>query len=175
MLGANGSGAVICPGIRLLKNVSPMYKTMSSVLSFLAQPVTRSFVVTQDTNESEYGAYYFSEATINAWAESNAEDLTKVSKGLYIITGNFYSTLHNLSSDGSFEAKRSLLDMGSQIIIGNTIESRLVVLRKVKNIQNPEFTGIGGEVGYIVVESNYRSSSAPPPAYSRFNVNVARA
>jgi len=152
-----------------------MYKTMSSVLSFLAQPVTRSFVVTQDVRGSdESGAYYFSEATINAWAESNAEDLTKVSKGLYIITGDFSSTLGSLNPDGSFDIKRSLLDMGAQIIIGNAAESRLLVLRKVKDMQNPAFT-IGGGVGYIVVESNYRSTNFPTPASSSFNVNVARA
>lgn len=147
---------------------------MPSVGSYKAQPVTRNFVVTQDTENDEYGARYFSESNINNWYANNTNDVTKVSEGLYVVTGDFYSTLHDLSSSGTFEAKRSLFDMGKEIVIGNPINSRLLVLRKVKDIQNPAFT-VGGGVGYIVVESNYRSSNAQPPSYSNFNVNVARA
>ncbi len=147
---------------------------MPSVGSFKAQPVTRSYVVTQDTQNSEYGAYFFNESTIDAWFNDNSDDITKVSSGLYIITGDFAGILGNLDDDGSFNVKRSLVDMGKEIIIGNPSDSRLVVLRKVKNLQNPGLTA-GGNVAYIVVESNYRGFNWDTPSSSRYNVNVARA
>jgi len=147
---------------------------MPSVGSFKAQPVTKSYVVTQDTNNGEYGAYYFTESTINSWYEGNSNDITKVSSGLYIITGDFAGILGNLDNDDSFNVKRSLVDMGKEIVIGNPTDSRLVVLRKVKNLQNPSFTA-GGDTAYIVVESNYRGFNWNTPSSSRYNVNVARA
>ncbi len=148
---------------------------MSSLLSFIAQPVTRTFIVTQDTGNSEYGAAYFTEANINTWYEDNMDNITKISKGFYIITGTFSDVIGDLSSSGSFDRKRSLLDMGKEIIIGNKEQSRLLVLRKVQEAAPPADGG-NGTVGYIVVESNYRSANwNTTPSNSILSVNVARA
>lgn len=148
---------------------------MSSVSAAFKQPLTRSFVVTQaaDNGEGETGAYYFTQATVNEWIADNSSNLTQVTPSLVIITGNFANTIDNLSDDGVFTIRRSLRDLGEQIVIGNPAESRLLVLRLVQATQSPAFT-VGGEVGYIVVESNYRSANWPTPDSSRFNVNVAR-
>lgn len=149
---------------------------MPSVGTFRAQPLTRTFVVTQapDAEGGETGAAYFTQANIDSWIADNTDSMTKVSDSLLIVTGSFYGTVHNLGSNGYFNVRRSLLDLGKEIIIGNTINSRLLVLRKVKDIENPDYTGVGGTIAYVVVESNYRSSNASPPDNSRFNVSVAR-
>ena len=148
---------------------------MPSIGTFRAQPVTRTFIVTQDQDNGEYGAHYFTQANVDSWFENNSEDMTKVSEGLYIVTGNFANTISNLNDSGSFDIRRSLIDLGKEIVIGNEEESRLIVLRKVRYAGPPANGGDGGAAAYIVVESNYRSANYPTPTSSKFNVNVARA
>jgi hypothetical protein len=148
---------------------------MPSIGSFKAQPLTRTFAVTQapGAEGGETGAAYFTQARVDAWAAANADDVTKVSEGLYIITGSFGSTIDALNPNGSFDIRRSLLDLGKEVIIGNAAQSRLIVLRKVQNIRFIDETG-GGQVGYVVIENNYRSANWPTPDDSDFNVAVAR-
>lgn len=146
---------------------------MPSIGTFKAQPVTRTFIVTQDAQNNEYGAHFFSQATIDSWYDSNSANITKVTDGLYIITGTFASVISNLTPDDSFDRKRSLLDMGKEIIIGNPINSRIIVLRKVQEAAPPADGG-DGHVGYVVVESNYRSATWITPSDSYYSVNVAR-
>lgn len=148
---------------------------MPSIGTFRAQPVTRTFIVTQDQANDEYGARYFTQANIDSWFENNTDEMTKVSEGMYIVTGNFANTISNLNDTGSFDIRRSLIDLGKEIIIGNEEESRLIVLRKVRYAGPPANGGDGGAAAYIVVESNYRSATWPTPSSSKFNVNVARA
>jgi hypothetical protein len=147
---------------------------MPSIGTFRAQPPTRTFAVTQapGAEGGETGASYFTQATVDSWAAGN-DNITKVSDGLYIIAGNFGNAISGLNDDGSFDIRRSLLDLGKEIIIGNAAQSRLIVLRKVQNIRFIDETG-GGEVGYVVVENNYRSANWPTPDSSEFNVAVAR-
>jgi hypothetical protein len=142
---------------------------MPSIGTFKAQPLTRTFTVTQDIS----GVKYFTEDDINTWYADNSDDITKVSKGLYIVTGTFASTIDNLDDAGSFDRRRSLLDMGSEIVIGNAVNSRLIVLRKVQEAAPPADGG-DGVTGYVIVESNYRSGTWPTPLNSKFNVGVAR-
>ncbi len=136
--------------------------------------MTRTFTVTQDEDDGESGAFYFTKANIDSWYEDNTDDITKVSEGLYIVTGTFPQIMDNLNSSGSFIYKRSLIDLGKEIVIGNEVESRLIVLRKVRYAAAPA-NGGDGYAAYIVVESNYRSDTRPTPSNSKFNVNVARA
>jgi hypothetical protein len=146
---------------------------MPSIGTFRAQPLTRTFAVTRrETGDDEPGAAYFTQAAIDSWATDN-DSVTKVSAGLYIVSGNFGNTINNLTSADSFEIRRSLLDLGKEVIIGNAAQSRLIVLRKVQNIRFIDETG-GGEVAYVVVENNYRSANWPTPDDSKFNVAVAR-
>jgi hypothetical protein len=147
---------------------------MPSVGIFKAQPVTRTFIVTQDAGNNEYGAYYFTESDIDSWYSANSDNVTKVTSGLYIVnSGNFANTVQDLSNTGVFERKRSLIDMGKEVVIGNVVNSRLLVLRKVQEAIPPADGG-DGIVGYVVVESNYRSANWPTPSNSELNVNVAR-
>jgi hypothetical protein len=150
---------------------------MPSVGTAIAQNVTRTFTVTQapgaGEGSAETGAHYFLQSTIDAWYADNASDMTKVSRDFYIITGSFASTIGNLDDDGTFDIRRSLIDMGKEIVIGNPIQSRLLVLRKVKESDSPA-NGGDGMTAYVVVESNYRSANWPTPDNSKFNVAVAR-
>jgi hypothetical protein len=147
---------------------------MPSVGTYKAQPVTRSFVVTQDVGNSEYGAYYFTESDVDTWYSNNSDNLTKVTSSLYVVkSGNFANIVQDLNDSGSFDRKRSLIDMGKEIVIGNTVQSRLVVLRKVQEA-SPPADGGDGITAYIVVENNYRSANWPTPSDSQLNVNVAR-
>jgi hypothetical protein len=148
---------------------------MPSIGTFRAQPVTRTFIVTQDQDNDEYGARYFTQANIDSWYEDNTDEMTKVSEGMYIVTGNFANIISDLNNSGSFDIRRSLIDLGKEIVIGNEEESRLIVLRKVRYAGPPADGGDGGLAAYIVVESNYRSATWPTPSSSKFNVNVARA
>jgi hypothetical protein len=148
---------------------------MPSIGTFRAQPVTRTFIVTQDQDNDEYGAKYFTQANIDSWYEDNTDNITKVSEGMYIVTGTFRTTIRDLNNSGSFDIRRSLIDLGKEIVIGSEEESRLIVLRKVRSAGPPAKGGDGGIAAYIIVESNYRSSGGDPPSDSQFNVNVARA
>ncbi len=149
---------------------------MPSVGTYKAQPVTRTFVVTQDESNDEYGAYYFYQTDVDDWYTSNSSKLTKVGNGLYVVKNseNFSTVVRSLDNSGSFERKRSLIDMGKEIVIGNETNSRLVVLRKVQEAYPPADGG-DGITAYIVVESNYRSANGATPSNSIMNVNVARA
>ena len=147
---------------------------MPSIGTYKAQVPTRTFIVTQDVSEGEYGAYRFSESAINTWYANNSDNITKVSESLYIVTGTFSSIVDNLNAENTqFERRRSLRDMGKEIVIGNTVDSRLIVLRKVQEAIPPADGG-DGATAFIVVESNYRSANWPTPQNSKFNVNVAR-
>ncbi len=148
-----------------------------SVSRGFAQPITRTFIVTQNNAQSsETGAYYFTQANIDSWYADNSSDVNKVSESLYIVSGNFTNIMNNIGNTETqpqFTVRRSLTDLGKEIVFGTPSNSRLIVFRKVQQSVNPDAGG-DGVVGYVVVESNYRSLNWPTPEDSLFNVNVAR-
>lgn len=152
------------------KNIQNMYK-MSSVQSAFSQPITRSFVVTQNENVDNNGAYFFSQADINSWLADESSNLSVVGS-VVIVTGNFYNTLNNLDNTGVFEERKSLLDLGKEIIIGNSAESRLIVLRKVRARGAAVRAGDDAQLGYVCTE-NYTTDMAPNNL-GRFTIRVAR-
>lgn len=143
---------------------------MPSVGSFKAQPTTRCFVITQGPDST--GVYYFLASTIDSWYASNSADVTKLGEGLYIVPGtDFYNVMSDLSSDGSYDGRKTLIDMGKEIIFGNSVNSRLIVLRKIQFF-GPVATGGDGFEAYVVVENN--TDELAPSDWGRYTVRVAR-
>ena len=60
---------------------------MSSIGNQFSQPVTRNFVVTQNANNGEQGAYYFTEDDVNTWYAANSSKINKLGNTFYIIPG----------------------------------------------------------------------------------------
>lgn len=156
---------------------------MPSIGTYIAQNPTRTFVVTQDNNNGENGAYCFSQADVDSWYEADKARIVKVSKSLLIIPGTasgytLYDVLMgnngapaDLNYSTIIQDRKSLIDMGKEIVIGNAQESRLLVLRYVKSYCNAA-TGQDAVFGYVVVENN--TTELAPNNAGRFTVRVAR-
>jgi hypothetical protein len=147
-----------------------MYK-MSSVQTAFSQPKTRTLVVTQNENVDNNGAYFFSQAAIDSWISDESSDLSTVGS-VVTVTGNFYNIVNNLNSTGVFQERKSLLDLGKEYIIGNSAESRLIVLRRVRARGAAANAGDDAQLGYVCTE-NYTTDLAPNN-WGRFTVRVAR-
>lgn len=146
---------------------------MSSAFSFKAQPVTRSYIVTHDENNNERGAYYFTESEVEAWIAGNAE-ITAIGSLLNIPSADFRTVLNSLGNQNNrFQERKTLLDMGKEIVIGDEVNSRIVVLRKVMGQQLLANGALGGLVAYICVENNAIDSTNLPNT-GRFTPRVAR-
>jgi hypothetical protein len=152
-----------------------------------AQPITGSWVNTQDYANSEYGPYSFRAVDFDDWYAANKQYITKVSSTLYIIPGTalgskFTNVLLGTNArtelnaaSGYLQSRRNLKDMGKEIVIGSAIVTRLLVFRKV---QRPTADADGGSLSsddnaYVLVENN--SSELPSNDNGRFLVRVARA
>ena len=149
---------------------SSEYK-MTSLISYKAQPLTRAFVITQGYPGSEQsGVYYFSTSDIDAWYAANSGSISKVG-GLYTITGDFGAIMDTLDNTDVYDGRKTLLDFGKEYIFGNTVNSRLLVLRRVQFWADAAVGGAGGE-GFVVVENNTNELAADNEG--RFTVRVAR-
>ena len=144
---------------------------MSSVQSAFSQPKTRTLVVTQNENVDNNGAYFFSQAAIDSWLSDESSNLSVVGS-VVVVTGDFDNTLNNLNNTGIFQERKSLLDLGKEYIIGNTAESRLIVLRKVRARGAAANAGDDAQLGYVCTE-NYTTDMAPNN-WGRFTVRTAR-
>jgi hypothetical protein len=158
---------------------------MSSLRREYNQNVLRSYVVTQDANNSESGAYFFAESDVDTWYAANKSKITKLGKTLYVIVGSTAgSTFADVlrGSNGATELEHSLTtidqrktlkDMGKEIIIGNRTVARLFVLRRVQLYINSADSGTlnTDDTGYVVVENN---ASDLQGNTGRFTVRVAR-
>ncbi len=152
-----------------------MYKNMSSAFSFKAQPVTRTYIVTQDAENNENGAYYFTQSAIDSWIAGNSE-IVAMGKLLTIPSASFKSVMSNLSNSAIFNDRKSLLDMGAEYVIGTEANSRMIVLRRVQGPNGLGSGGLDGEVAYICVENNTNfNPSGAPSNWGRYTVRVARA
>lgn len=149
---------------------------MPSVGTFKAQPTTHSFVVTQDNNNGEAGPWTFTQANIDTWLSTNAGALTVVGSLITIPAANFidvlYTGANDLPTSGTYDQRKTLLDLGKQYVIGNDINSRLVVLRLVLFPNDSTVGGLGGNARYVVIENN--CTDLAPSDYGRFSVRVAR-
>lgn len=145
---------------------------MPSIGTFKAQPVTRCFVCTQESGD-HWGTYYFNASAIESWFNGNTDTVTKVSEGLYIVasSANFYDVMQDLNSNGRYTARKTLIDFGKDVIIGNEVNSRLLVLRRVQVFGEASVGGDGSEA-YVVVENN--TTDLAPYDAGRFTVRVAR-
>lgn len=156
---------------------------MSSISAAFKQPLTRSFVNTQNPigDETGPGPRLFLESDFVAWLSANA-GLIQMLGSLYIIPGTTSGTtmIDVLRGDGGATAlnysggelnnRKTLRDLGTEIIIGNRVDSRLVVFRRVASYFTSSL-GQDAEVGYVVVENNCADLDNNG---GRFQVRVAR-
>ena len=160
---------------------------MSSIHRDFAQNLTRTFVVTQNSNNGEQGAYFYPDNAVDVWYAANAAKITKIgsvyiipsaasgSTFISVVDGNDGNT--RLGGDGNLDTipdRKSLKDFGTEVIIGNLAEPRLLVLRRIQWYGSSENGGRSGDptyTGYIVTENNCDDLQGNT---GRFTVRVAR-
>lgn len=151
---------------------------MSSVLRFTAQNLSRSFVVTQDEGQAEYGAYFFAQSDIDSWYSDNIDVITKVGNVYVVQDSSFVSSLANdlNPSNDRITERKTIKDMGVEVVIGNTINSRLLVLRKVQRYFPSTVGGTSdsNDTGFVVVENDAADLPSLNTTGGRFMVRVAR-
>jgi hypothetical protein len=139
--------------------------------------------MTQSTNAGAEGAAFYGQADIDTWYAANASKINKLGS-LYIINGtapgstfvdvltgqNGATRLEYNLSPSRIEDRKSLTDMGKEIIIGNYINSRILVLRRVQLYVDSTLGG-GNVTGYVVSENNADDLQGN---LGRFVVKVAR-
>ena len=154
---------------------------MSSVSSSFKQCLTRTFVITQSNSNGEWGPYRFPEANIDAWYSANSSAIVKTGS-VYIIPGTASGKTFNdvllgeggatqLSASGNFQNRKTLIDLGKEVVIGTPSQPRLIVLRRVAGYAdsaNPNNSAIV----YIIVENN--TSDVLDGDNGRFMVRCAR-
>ena len=160
---------------------------MSLHREFSQNPL-RSYVVTQDSNlvYTGTGAYFFSQNDIDTWYAANKSKITKLGKTLYVIPGTTSgSTFHDVvtGTNGATQLnhtlpginqRKTVKDLGKEIIIGNNFVTRLLVLRLVQRF-TPSTDGGSlspDDTGYVVVENN--SLDVENTDSGRYTVRVAR-
>ena len=147
---------------------------MTSIGSYKAQPLTRTFVVSGA--DGGRGPFGFSQANIDTWYANNSANVTKVSDSLYIVTGNFYDIVYDgagIPTLGALTDRRvNLLDMGKQIVIGSSVNSEMSVFRTVMLPGQSSVGALGGQVAFVVVENTCQD--IPDGDSGRFLVRVAR-
>jgi hypothetical protein len=147
---------------------------MSSARSYKAQPLSRSFVVSGADGGN--GPWTFTQANINTWVTNNADSLTAVGSLITIPSADFLDVLYtggsSLPNSGTYNDRRTLLDLGKEYVIGNDVNSRLIVLRLVLFPSDTGIGALGGEAKFVVIENN--CSDIPTGDNGRFSVRVAR-
>jgi hypothetical protein len=163
---------------------------MSSVRRGIIQNLTRTFVVTQNDNTDNNGAYFFADDAVDVWYAANAAKITKIGN-VYIIPSTasgstFVSVVNgddgntrlggNGTGDiGTISDRKSLKDFGTEVVIGNLAEPRLLVLRRVQEYASSTNGGRSGDpslTGYVVTENNTEELASNNAG--RFTVRVAR-
>jgi hypothetical protein len=160
---------------------------MSSVRRGIVQNLTRTFAVTQE----QQGAYLFADDAVDAWYAANSAKITKIGN-VYVIpsttTANAFASVvmgdddnSRLGDDGGgvsrAEDRKSLKDFGTEVVIGNLVEPRLLVLRRVQEYAsstNGGRTGDATKTGYVVTENNCSDLNGEISGQGRFTVRVAR-
>jgi len=159
---------------------------MSSVESRFSQPLTRNFVVTQGPNDN-HGVYVIPKSSIDVWYEANKAYIAKVGS-VYTIPGTasgstFVDVVNGENGRSrlgdadvyTYDGRKTLKDMGVEVIIGDTDESRRLVLRKIQVFAPVSADGGPTDTnytGYVVVENDV--DELAPSDWGRFTVRVAR-
>lgn len=156
---------------------------MPSIGTQLKQRLTGRYVVTQDSSQgAERGPYFFNQADVDSWLQANGSKIVHLGGGIYIIPGTASGSTFEDVLEGNNGAtglnpslpdisqRKTVVDLGKEIIIGNAYETRLLVLRLVNSYASAA-DGLGGYTGYIVVENNDLDLSSTT---GRFLPRVAR-
>ena len=159
------------------------YKMPANQRSFAQTPST-TYVVTNGSNNNN-GVYFYSQADVDTWYLANRQYIQKVGS-LYLINGtstgsrfidvvtgsNGRSQLeHELNN---IDDRKTIRDMGREVIIGNNVEPRLLVLRRVQEYNSSTTGGMSGnpaKTGFVVIENNCSDLGGD---IGRFTVRVAR-
>ena len=157
---------------------------MTSIAARYSQPITRAYTVTQNTDNGEQGAYFFADSDFDTWVAENGTKIQRIGS-VFIIPGtrsgsNFVDVLRG--NNGGVELnhtnviigdRKAIKDMGKEIIIGNSVESRLIIFRRVQRyISSTEGGSLSGnDTGYVVTENNTSDLGGNA---GRFTVRVAR-
>jgi len=158
---------------------------MASTQRFFSQPITRNFITTVNTNEGGYGVALFNQSDLDDWVEENGSKIEKIGS-MYIVNGTASGfTLEDVvegnngatsldATNTPITDRRSLKDMGKEISIGTSANSRLLVLRKVLVYNDSYVAGNTEEtfIGYVTVENN--TEDIGNSNTGRFIVKVAR-
>ena len=163
---------------------------MSSVRRGIVQNLTRTLVVTQNTENGGSGAYFFPDNAVDVWYAANSAKITQIGN-LYIVPSTasgstFFDVVNGegsntrLGGDGTGDVpaipdRKSLKDFGTEVIIGNLAEPRLLVLRRVQQYASSTNGGRSGDpalTGYVVTENN--TTDLASNNWGRFTVRVAR-
>jgi len=158
---------------------------MSSVRRGIVQNLTRTFVVTQNSANNEQGAHIYHQSDIDAWLAANGSKIVQTgsvfiipgtasgSTFIDVVTGQNGAT--ELDHSGSYyDERKSLKDLGKEIVIGNRAEPRLLVLRLVQSYALSANGGRSGDpdyTGYTPVENNCEDLNS---TRGRFLVRIAR-
>ncbi len=138
---------------------------MPSIGTYKAQPVTAKFVNTQNFPGGEEGPYLYPQTNVDAWIAANSSVITNLG-GLLIIPGTTPGTTivdvlkgnngaTGLVSSGNFNSRKTMTDMGKTIVVGDAVDSELLVLRLIKTPSNSQ-TGEEYIVAYIIEENNMK-------------------
>jgi hypothetical protein len=145
---------------------------MPSVGTFIAQPKSKKLVNTQDDNNGiEQGPHIIAQSDLDSWYATYSNSITKVTDSVYVVTGNFVSIVSNLNHQDYVVGRKTVVDMGKTIYIGNSTNAELLVLQKIQNFGLSTNGGLCGDVGYVVVENNCSDLGTTA---GRFMVRVAR-
>jgi hypothetical protein len=147
---------------------------MSSVGNVIKQRLTKSFVNTQNNNQGDQGPYYFYQSSVSNWIsqqKSNGNIVQDVGEVITIKgSANFLDVMNNLSSDGNYQSRKCLRDLGKSLYIGDENNSDVLELRLVQFPTDTD-TGYDGDVVYIVTANN---ASDIGNSSGRWMVRVAR-
>lgn len=154
---------------------------MSSVVRGYSQVLTRKFAMNNEGN----GAYLYTDADVDTWYAANSPNIRKIGNTYLIdgtasgktvadvLTGSNGATELN-HSNPNINQRKTMTDVGKEIVIGTSKEPRLLVLRKViayvNSSQAPGSTN-SNDIGYVVTENNATDFGSNA---GRFVVKVCR-
>jgi hypothetical protein len=158
---------------------------MTSIAAKYSQRLTRGFALNgQGPSGSNYAAA-FKLSDFETWYDANASKIKKVGSvyiidGVYpgstfldVLLGNNGATYLDHTLD-QITSKKTLRDLGSEIHIGTSAETNLLVFRRIQLAGLASNNGGSGDSemsGYVVIECNASDLSTNN---ARFRVAVAR-
>ena len=157
---------------------------MPSIGSYYLQRPTNNLILNGSGVSSGTSVWfaYFAQSDFDDWLAANGSTITNLGD-LYVIPGTvagetFYDVLRGangateLSNSGQLGERYTVLDLGKEIIIGNSVNSKMLVFRLVQFPGVIANGGLGASSYYVVIQNNTTDLNASENA--RFRVAVSR-